>query len=351
VSFILSILSVFFLKAGADTFGLIGDVDLDGKITVKDVTFLQKYLVKYVDLCEISYKSADVFCNGKVDVKCAMAIQKYIAKFDMKMCEQYIGEIFSLAPLTSVSTVHSDYLAKSTEVITEPRNASETLTEEAKTNSVTSTESITEPSSYSLTEKEETVPLTKAETNPVTSTESVMESSSYSVTEKEETVPLTEAETTPATSTENVTEPSSYSITEKEEIVPETTVKKIESFPIKLVQFRISGGIAGQVKVCIIDFEKKKLWKTERMKDEVVRDLDDDKIEVFFAEAERWGFTNWSGHYAYSGIIYDGYQWNMEIVFSDGKVNQISGRDACPDTWLQMRKAFEELTGESILSA
>ena len=57
----------------------VGDVDLDGKITIKDATMIQKALA---DLLTLSYESetlADVDRDGKITIKDATAIQKYIA--------------------------------------------------------------------------------------------------------------------------------------------------------------------------------------------------------------------------------------------------------------------------------
>ena len=58
---------------------LVGDVDLDGKITIKDATMIQKALA---DLLTLSYESetlADVDRDGKITIKDATAIQKYLA--------------------------------------------------------------------------------------------------------------------------------------------------------------------------------------------------------------------------------------------------------------------------------
>lgn len=57
----------------------VGDVDLDGKVTIKDATMIQKALA---DLLTLSYESetlADVDRDGKITIKDATAIQKYLA--------------------------------------------------------------------------------------------------------------------------------------------------------------------------------------------------------------------------------------------------------------------------------
>lgn len=57
----------------------VGDVDLDGKVTIKDATMIQKALA---DILTLSYESetlADVDRDGKITIKDATAIQKYLA--------------------------------------------------------------------------------------------------------------------------------------------------------------------------------------------------------------------------------------------------------------------------------
>lgn len=58
----------------------LGDVDLDGKVTIKDATLIQKYLAKMVKLTKQKNRFADFNHDGKVNIKDATAIQKFIAK-------------------------------------------------------------------------------------------------------------------------------------------------------------------------------------------------------------------------------------------------------------------------------
>lgn len=59
----------------------IGDADLDGRISVKDATKIQKHLAKMLTLDEIALKLADANNDTKVSVKDATQIQKFIAGF------------------------------------------------------------------------------------------------------------------------------------------------------------------------------------------------------------------------------------------------------------------------------
>lgn len=60
--------------------GILGDVNGDGKVNVKDATLIQKFAAKLIDLTDAEKLRADVNGDGKVNVKDATAIQKYAAK-------------------------------------------------------------------------------------------------------------------------------------------------------------------------------------------------------------------------------------------------------------------------------
>ena len=70
---------------------LIGDVDLDGEITVIDATLIQRADVKLIQLDELQRQLADVDFDGEVTVIDSTCIQRYIAK--IKGCGK-TGEYF-----------------------------------------------------------------------------------------------------------------------------------------------------------------------------------------------------------------------------------------------------------------
>ncbi len=65
-----------------DTQYMLGDVDNNGKVNVKDATLIQKYVAKISDLSQRDLLSADVNADSKVNIKDATAIQKFIAKIE-----------------------------------------------------------------------------------------------------------------------------------------------------------------------------------------------------------------------------------------------------------------------------
>ncbi len=59
---------------------LLGDVNLDGKVTIQDATLIQKAIAKLATLDEVQTAAADATEDGEVNIKDATAIQKWIAK-------------------------------------------------------------------------------------------------------------------------------------------------------------------------------------------------------------------------------------------------------------------------------
>lgn len=60
--------------------GLIGDLNLDGKITVQDAAILQKHTVKRLTLIDAQKAVADVNNDGKINVKDCTAIQRMLVR-------------------------------------------------------------------------------------------------------------------------------------------------------------------------------------------------------------------------------------------------------------------------------
>ena len=58
-----------------------GDADLDGRITIKDATRIQKHIAKMLTLENIPLTLSDADGDGRVSVKDATQIQKFIAGF------------------------------------------------------------------------------------------------------------------------------------------------------------------------------------------------------------------------------------------------------------------------------
>ena len=79
----------------------------------------------------------------------------------------------------------------------------------------------------------------------------------------------------------------------------------------------------------------------------LVRELKDDGIEKFRADAQKNSFTKWEEHYEIDAD--DGSGWEMIVVFSNGDIMKSTGSNAYPKTWDNMKDAFKDLVGEDIL--
>ena len=56
-----------------------GDANLDGKVTIKDATVIQRYLAKLTTLNSKAEKASDADCDGTITIKDVTQIQKYLA--------------------------------------------------------------------------------------------------------------------------------------------------------------------------------------------------------------------------------------------------------------------------------
>lgn len=103
---------------------LMGDVDLDGAVKIKDATLIQKALAKLAELDDKQDVLADVTEDGKVNIKDATAIQKYLAKIETpyKTGQLILSEIEYNEPAEeeSVAVDTNPTIEPSTTVATEP---------------------------------------------------------------------------------------------------------------------------------------------------------------------------------------------------------------------------------------
>ena len=80
-------------ESGADSDkGILGDVNNDGKVNIKDATMVQKAAAKMIALTDAENIRADVNSDNKTNIKDATAIQKYVAKIETGY---HIGEKIS----------------------------------------------------------------------------------------------------------------------------------------------------------------------------------------------------------------------------------------------------------------
>lgn len=173
--------------------GIIGDANADTKISIKDVTVIQKHIANLDTDIIVNEEIADGNKDGKVNIKDATLIQKYIALFEV----ENIGE-----PLVKYTVV--------TKPLTNNTETTATVTETEVSASAETSSAVTEPTKTTviITEVPTEVP-TEKPTEPVTQ---VTETPTVPVTQKPTETPTevpTDAPTEPPTEppTESPTEP------------------------------------------------------------------------------------------------------------------------------------------------
>ena len=81
-----------------------GDADIDRKISVKDVTCIQRTLAGLPVGDSFSETAADADGNGKLEISDATAIQRWLAEFDSPFA---IGEELTDPPAATEATTQS----------------------------------------------------------------------------------------------------------------------------------------------------------------------------------------------------------------------------------------------------
>ena len=97
---------------------LLGDVNLDGKVTIQDATLVQEAIAKLATLDEVQTEVADANEDDTVNVKDATAIQKWIAKFDD--ANQNIGKPVATADEATKDEPTADEATKDEATTDEP---------------------------------------------------------------------------------------------------------------------------------------------------------------------------------------------------------------------------------------
>ena len=66
----------------------IGDINLDGKITIRDVTTIQRHIAELEVFTDDQLALVDTNGNGAVDINDATHLQKYLAEFNVALGKQ-----------------------------------------------------------------------------------------------------------------------------------------------------------------------------------------------------------------------------------------------------------------------
>ncbi len=92
---------------------LIGDVDENGKVNIKDASLIHKYAAGMTELTDKQMYAADVFKTGNISILNATEIQKYSVKLitAFKADDDYVADVSTLEKLINVSSdvLSTDY--------------------------------------------------------------------------------------------------------------------------------------------------------------------------------------------------------------------------------------------------
>ncbi|MGN0462322.1 MAG: starch-binding protein, partial [Ruminococcus sp.] len=92
-----------------------GDVNLDKKIDIRDVSAIQKFVSSYITFNEIKKRAADVNADGYIDISDATMVQKYVVG---KLSSFPAGSVFYIGQTTASQT--TTYQSTTTVTYTQP---------------------------------------------------------------------------------------------------------------------------------------------------------------------------------------------------------------------------------------
>ena len=227
-----------------------GDVDRDGKLTIKDATLIRKHIAKIIVMTEDQINLADTDYNSKISIADATLIQKKIASVIGKL------PVETTEPATQ-TTAHAEsdretLCTEASEYISEvpETEVSETVTSTASEAETESTLTATEPAEFS-----EPV-LTTCVTEPVEITVASTESTDVEV-------PPTEAVETESEAEEPTEEPTEITHPSTDTTPPETTIacsEPVETTPtVNMENFGPKDTIEGDIVTAEM------LWKIEEI--------------------------------------------------------------------------------------
>lgn len=215
--------------------GIIGDVNGDETVSIKDVTLIQKHIAKLSTGIEIVLGITDCTKDGSVNIKDATVIQKYLAKFDV----EYVGEELKnkLVVTLPVPTTAEQTTATADEATSSVETVAEATTSQLATALHTEAVTTQMPAIAETTTTAPTTEATEAKTQPQ-QTETVPETEPAEITTAQITEVVTEVTT--AAYTEEVTEEATEEVTEE---VTEVVTEPESHIVVFTNSLRWSGGI------------------------------------------------------------------------------------------------------------
>ena len=130
--------------------------------------------------------------------------------------------------------------------------------------------------------------------------------------------------------------------------------KKRDHTEITSIEFSFGDFFTGRSRVSIIgSSDGTATWSVASRSVEFSKGVDSKSFETI--SKERWDelradlcdeakILSWKSGYVDSNIL-DGFQWDLEIFFSDGKTKETGGSNDYPKEWDKFRRLLRKLTG------
>jgi len=141
----ISIISCIIASASSNV--LIGDVDQDGKLSIKDATVIQKHIAKIKTLSEAILDYADINNDNHVNIKDATYIQKLIAKINLESTSSAATQSTTRPIITQPATTRPIITQPATTrpIATQPVTIKPIATQPATTKPITTQPATTKP--------------------------------------------------------------------------------------------------------------------------------------------------------------------------------------------------------------
>ena len=184
-----------------------GDANRDGKINIKDATYIQRFVAMMTEFDEIELKLADVNADSKVNIKDATMVQKLVAKLISSFPADTLPQETTPASEADETTLNSESVTVTESVSSKPEETTESSTGSTENK----TEVKTEPSE-TVKPTQSTEPQKPDSTKPVVTepAETTAPTKPVVTEPAETTAPTKPAETKPVTPTKPSVDDDGY---------------------------------------------------------------------------------------------------------------------------------------------
>ena len=290
---------------------MLGDVNFDSKVNIKDATSIRKYIALIFDFNALQILSADTDGDEKINIKDATWIQKFIAEID---CPYEIGGIFgednvpettvsdtssvSSQPATDVTTIETVISSEAVETTDRSEvmdttvsysTISEPVSESVTNSASTATESVSDISTIGTT----VVELTSENTTVTVATTDYDDLTESTAQATIATDPIETTEATEVTTASNIVTESAVAseVNTTVTVITDVTVTTVVTDPVETTASKPNSGI----ELPDHDFEDDETVSTVTEEETVIPYIPvkpDTNITIYFSNNQKWSTVN-----------------------------------------------------------